>query len=36
MAIDSIDYVTGIGNVSRDPIELNEHLKTHSVSKKIN
>ena len=34
--IDSIDYVTGIGNGSRDPIELNEHSKTHSVSKKIN
>ena len=34
--IDSIDYVTRIGNGSRDPIELNEHLKTHFVSKKIN
>ena len=36
VAIDSIDYVTGIGNGSRDPIELNEHSKTHSVSKEIN
>ena len=34
LAIDSIDYVTGIGNGSRDPIELNKYLKTHSVFKK--
>ena len=33
-SIDSIDYVTGIGNRSHDLIEMNEHLKTHSISKK--
>ena len=34
IVIDSIDYVTGIENESRDPIEMNEWIfETHSVSK---
>ena len=32
----AIDYVTGIGNESYDPIELKEHLKMQSLSKEIN